>query len=192
MPTASGAPGLVSDVSIDGPIAEKNTESRLRAMETQNAALHSRIERIERALLYPVVASESGDGASVAGRGPAVSAGLGIVDITGPNSQDVAVNNDRAVTFVVSEIFFGFGRPLPNASVKCTITGTTTGSIADAPSGSVPRTIASLGTALDITGNAAGEATVYVLGTTVESFTITGIATAGTFQPSHSVTINVK
>jgi hypothetical protein len=162
-------------------------------METQNAQLQSRMKRIELALLYPVVISGNGDGAfggSV--KGPSVAAGLGIIDINGPTSQLLAVNTEQEVIFLVSEVFLGSAKPLPNASVTVTIKGTTAGSIADAPSGSTPRTTASLGTPLTITGNTAGEATVYVLGTKVETFTITGIATAGTFQPSHTVTIDVK
>ena len=72
-------------------------------------------------------------------------------------------------------------------------TGTTTGLIADAKEGSPNRTVVSLGnTPLKVTSDDDGKVTVFVLGTRVERFTVTGLVTSGTFQPSHSVTIKVR
>ena len=160
-------------------------EDRLRSVEADTGNLERRVKRIEMAMLGE---SLFGRGDTVATRpNPAVALGFTTIDVQ--MTADLLVNGEEPVTFTVKE--FPGGKLLDCEPVTVTITGTTTGSIANAPAGSPKRQVASLGTKLKLTTNASGEAMVYILGTTAESFSVTGIASAGTFQPSDTVKVTV-
>lgn len=166
------------------------SDSRIVTLEATAQNLRRRIERIERSALFTEFEQPAGFAVSPPNQADdlriiiAAKAAIRTVIETAPTTT-IPVNKETPVVFSVADIgLFGKRTPVIGATITCEFGGAPAASMANARSGTKPRTVVGANGKLKVTTDVNGDALVYITDTKAETFNLTGILTGYTGQPS--------